>query len=217
MIIVYQVGKLSVLKTRCDDLSDQIFENNLKCDASSNIYKYQELFCTEEMIKYDDKNLCNDQVMMLYLMSKYGSEDWLDYSDPHNCTGSCAEPGPGCDTCTNSEYFHCKRNNVSVCMHPDLECDGHPHCDDAEDENIDNCYSRYVEGGTVANYATFKCRSAMYPNMITLATVCDSTVECHNMEDELNCANTSPIWFSTSIIIITILYTLLEIKRKFPF
>ena len=207
------------LKIKCKDNSDQIFEQKSFCDnVSYYIGKYKALFCTElskNLIKYDRNYICNNSKS--FLDSKMSGKHNLHYSDPHNCRGSCAEPGPGCEACTNSEYFYCIRNNVSVCMNPLLVCDGHPHCDNAEDEDIEKCHSRFVKKGIVSTYATLRCFSKMHPNMMTLATVCDGIVECSHQEDEpLNrCDNTSPKWFYVSIIFIVLFYFFLEVIRRF--
>ena len=84
--------------------------------------------------------------------------------DPHHCQHSCLEPGLGCEACTDPNYFKCVRNNVSVCLHPDLVCDSHPHCDQAEDEAITDsaCYSKLLRKGRVREDATIQCKSKMY-------------------------------------------------------
>ena len=148
-------------------------------------------------------------------MSKLVDPDYLDYFDPHKCRDSCIKPGLNCQTCTNPAYFSCKKKNVSVCIHPSLECDGHPQCDDAEDENLDRCYSVYLEREIVTNYATLKCYSKMYPNMLIIATVCDSVFECGNDEDEpKDCKNNKPEWLVLSVIIIVLLYIIIRIMMK---
>ena len=207
--------KRNGLMRKCKDDSDQIFQQESKCNFTSlfasNYNKYHKLFCTKNMLKNDVNNVCNNSNSFLNSNSK----DFLHYVDPHNCRGSCAEPADGCVACSNSNYFSCVKNKVKVCFHPLLVCDGHPQCDDAEDEDIDMCHSRFVKKRIVSNYATLKCASRMYPQMITLATVCDGVPECHNDEDEpLSCDNTSPMWFYVSIGLITIIYSLLEIKTK---
>ena len=174
------------------------------------------LFCSTKEPIYqtlDVQNICSNPLK--FILSKLDSEDDLSHFwDPHNCSGSCAWPDYGCKACANPEYFHCKKDNVSVCMHPELECDGHPQCDNSEDEDIDRCFHRYVELGIVTNYATLKCTSVMYPQMITLATVCDGIVECQNDADELpNCQKRIPFWINLFIIAIISLHVFLEIKR----
>ena len=139
-----------------------------------------------------------------------------EYRDPHNCTGSCEYPEDGCYACTNPEYFFCEKNNVSVCMHPALECDGHPQCDDAEDENLDKCFQKYKEREIITNHATLKCPSRNYPEMITLATVCDGIMECLDDEDEpASCESISPKWFLISKLIIVLLYISINSTKIF--
>ena len=222
--------KNNAIKTKCDDSSDQIHTTGTKCGMSGYLDHYKKLFCPfiyldldqlygkgsipENILSMQSKcPICNDTIKWVYSLHTF------EYYDPHNCTGSCAEPVYGCNSCSNSEYFHCKKNNVSVCLHPALECDGHPQCDDAEDEDLDNCHSRYIEQGILANYATYRCPSIMYPNMITLATVCDRIVECQHNEDEKSCENTSliTIMFAISMFLITVLYSLLELKKRYNY
>ena len=165
------------LKQNCEDFSDQIFQVNAICNITNYVNKYKDLFCSKMSNTSSDK-LCED------------SESWISvhidpgYADPHNCYGSCSDPGLGCTACSNPKYFKCKRNNMKVCLHPQLKCDGHPQCDQAEDEDVDQCYQDYLEKGIITKYATYKCKSIMYPNMITVATVCNGEVECQDREDE---------------------------------
>ena len=107
-----------------------------------------------------------------------------DYWDPHQCINSCQDPEYDCLACTNPDYFQCTKNNISVCIHPDLKCNQHPDCDEAEDEKFEDCIDTYEEKVLVKEYATLRCASKIYPNMETVATVCDDIIECHNMEDE---------------------------------
>ena len=69
---------------------------------------YSSLYCNSHMLEFDTNNICSDPLS--FLMSKAGYA--IDYIDPHRCAGSCADPVPYCDACTNSEYFFCKKNNA---------------------------------------------------------------------------------------------------------
>ena len=103
-----------------------------------------------------------------------------DYLDPHNCIGSCETPYYGCQACTNPDYFNCTKDNKKVCIHPDLKCNDHPDCDNAEDENLDLCYYKKIEKGTIDEYATLRCQSKMHKIMETVAAVCDGIIECQD-------------------------------------
>ena len=69
-------------------------------------------------------------------------------------------------------------------MHPELHCNHHPDCDNAEDEKFDDCIDKYVDKLIVKEFATLRCPSMIYPDMETVATVCDGINECHKGEDE---------------------------------
>ena len=109
-----------------------------------------------------------------------------DYWDPHKCRDSCQNPGYGCRACSNPDYFRCTKNNISVCVHPDLKCNLHPDCDNAEDEKFKDCKEPYVEKKLIENFATLRCTSTIYPNssMEIIATVCDGVTECSGGVDE---------------------------------
>ena len=85
---------------------------------------------------------------------------------------------------------------MRVCIHPDLVCNHHPDCDNAEDEEFEVCYGEYVRKGLVDEFATLKCPSKIYPDMITVATVCDGIEECYGGEDEpKTCLNSNGFIF----------------------
>ena len=104
-----------------------------------------------------EKNCAEEIISKLY--EKHRNDD------PHHCQDSCSHPGPKCQACTNPKYFNCTRYNTSVCLNPELRCDGHPQCDGGEDEALENCYETYLEEGLVDEYATVICTSPMYGNM----------------------------------------------------
>ena len=110
--------------------------------------------------------------------------------DPHLCQDSCQNSSLHCKACSNEKYRQCLVNNETVCYHPDLWCDGHPACDNAEDEPITDptCYQTLLRRGDISFFAletsdfseaqiysfhyslgsitpkaSFSCRSRMYP------------------------------------------------------
>ena len=95
-----------------------------------------------------------------------------------------------------------------MCIHPDLYCNHHPDCDDAEDEKYEDCRDKYVEKFIVKEFATLRCPSKVYPIMETLATVCDDIVECHNGEDEPTFCkhNDANIFLAISVLSILSIY-----------
>ena len=102
-------------RQNCLDKSDQVFHMNTKCNVSSYIDIHKRLFCDLADVK--DELVCSDPETWLQSQSPH-------YQDPHMCQASCATPGPGCLACTNPDYFMCEKSGV--CLHPQLECDGHP-------------------------------------------------------------------------------------------
>ena len=88
---------------------------------------------------------------------------YMIHIDHHHCQDSCAEPGYGCQACTNKSYFHCKINGEEHCLHPELECDGHSVCDEGEDEQLPGCYDKLVRLGNIDEAATMVCKSIQYP------------------------------------------------------
>ena len=91
-------------------------------------------------------------------------------------------PGPDCTACTRPEYFRC--TSANKCLHPKLECDGHPHCPEAEDEDPEKCYKNQFRNKIEKIYT---CKSILYEKMTVYATRCDFVKECANGEDEKEC------------------------------
>ena len=165
----------------CVDKSDQIQKVNTRCSADTYITTYCETFCPEGVEILTKLDISG--ISQKYFINKDGEKVqqgalceslcsnasvWLSYSiednvDPHNCQDSCAEPGYGCQACTNKSYFHCKINGEEHCLHPELECDGHSVCDEAKDEQLPGCYDKLVKLGNIDEAATMVCKSIQYP------------------------------------------------------
>ena len=186
----------------CQDRSDQVFIMHEPCNEKKFVKKYNESICSGVNGVYvDEDEYCHhlDDIIRDY-NNNY-------FYDPHQCTNSCEEPGYGCLACTNPRYFKCTKNNQSVCIHPDLHCNHHPDCDDAEDEKYEDCKNKYVEKFIVKEFATLRCPSKIYPNMETVATVCDDIIECHNWLDESDCKhNDANIYLAISVSLILAIY-----------
>ena len=199
-----------ILTHSCIDKSDQWFPLNQKCP---NLTDYLKIF-------YGGFNCQNEEnigCLLFYGKNLTDIEELLKdiphqpYYDPHNCWASCAEPGESCEGCTNPKYFQCHKSGI--CIHPDLRCDGHPHCEFAEDEDLDMCRDTYYRKKLIKPYASFICQSLMYPIMKTIATACDGFAECDGLTDELSCSstNSTPIIFATLAFLF--LYLILKIHR----
>ena len=110
-----------------------------------------------------------------------------------------------CDACTNPAYFNCTESGK--CLHPELECDGHPQCPHGEDEKLETCHQKYIDGKIVSLFASYRCKSIFYENMWIYATPCDRIIECFDHSDEKHCdqdKKTSYILFGSSFVIIFI-------------
>ena len=198
----------AIHKHTCDDLSDRIFDVNSKCTTEKYQDKYRKLFCSNDPMMITSDNICdNDEAWI-------NTKTTAEYLDPHDCYSSCKSPGPGCEACTNGTYLQCTRDGTKVCLHPELLCDGHAQCDQAEDENLDSCYDKYLSRRIIEKYATHICNSVMYPKMKTVATVCNEVVECLDQSDE-DCDHSkfSNILLAATTVGIVLLYLSLKLSR----
>ena len=212
-------GKLS---KQCEDYSDQVFVVNQNCTEKKYVEAYKNNICKgndiyKEYTSYDEKICAN--VSGWLDKTEHNSSEYLD---PHNCYGSCNDPGYGCLACSNKNYFRCTKNTTPICIHPDLVCNHHPDCDNAEDEDFhlkwfnmkdgNNCYDELIRKNLVPQYATLKCLSKIHPNMHTIATVCDGLQECEGNEDETNTCNSSN---TVGLIILSFALCKLYLMMKF--
>ena len=152
-------------KQTCDDKSDQVFPLNTKCSdiARQHLQDHNDRFCNDARVK--DKEICTSPQQWLQKRqqrkkTKYHDPQW--YIDPHNCQASCAEadPSPDCLSCQNKLYYKCEKSQQ--CVHPDLVCDGHPQCEQAEDEDFTLCTTDKYISRFKAPSATLPCLSKMY-------------------------------------------------------
>ena len=140
------------------------------CTIDQYLDIYKSLFCNETNIEADRGNVC-DEILSDPAGWISGLREELENKsterreliegilDPHKCQDSCSRPEYGCEACTNPSYFTCNVNSKPHCLHPKLVCDGHPQCDQAEDEEFHKCRDiKYREEATVV------CGSAMYPS-----------------------------------------------------
>ena len=129
------------------------------------------------------------------------------------CWESCAHWGPNCLACTNTTYFQCPISGQ--CIHPELQCDGHPQCVYGEDENLDVCYDKYKASKVISKYATFRCKSIMYSIMETYATACNDFPECADEEDEKLCSDNTALFIilPTTMAFLALIYLILKFGR----
>ena len=142
-------------KQSCQDKSDQVFHEKTLCNSTNYMNMHTEKWCKSDS-KVKNKLICKDPQRWLQ------QQPGLEYKDPHNCWDSCTIPGPNCQACTKDTYFKCKKSDI--CIHPDLYCDGHPQCPDAEDEVLDKCMDIYRQRNIIKPHASFECISKMYPD-----------------------------------------------------
>ena len=203
-----------VLPGTCEDLSDRIFTVNERCTEHKYVEIYYNTVCAGKVNNgYDIFTYCPPFGDKNIIRENNKTEFW----DPHNCRESCSEPGYGCQACTNPDFFRCTKNNNTVCIHPDLQCNHHPDCDNAVDENLDLCYAKYIAKGKIDEFATLRCPSKIYENMETVASVCDGIIECHGDKDEpMRCkTNNANTILASSIGIIIFFYFGLTMYFKF--
>ena len=148
----------------CSDKSDQIHKSGTNCTIDQHLDIYKSLFCNDsntEVLREEGRcqTIQNDPTGWISILLGLGDKlkdksnknlnekydekrkELEGILDPHNCQASCQTPDYGCEACTNSAYFNCPVNGEPHCLHPDLECDGHPQCDNAEDEDFWKCLS----------------------------------------------------------------------------
>ena len=196
------------LPSTCSDKSDQIFYLKDCRSFLDYLSEYTYYFCTpsnsEEYQDWIESGYWIENCANITYFEKYKDKD------PHKCQESCANPGPGCQACTNPDYFHCQRNNSQVCLHPELLCDGHPQCDGGEDELLELCLGSYLKSGIVDEYATAICTSPMYSNMKMVATACDGISQCAGNLDEAGCGDRN-YGALVSAVLMLVLFTALQI------
>ena len=123
---------------RCEDKSDQIFRAGSTCNdiALEHLQNYCDLRCQRENKEDERCQKCSDPSSWLSVQT----DPYI--LDPYLCQDSCQTPGQHCEACFNKKYRRCTKDGVTVCYHPDLWCDGHPLCDGAVDEPVENVACR---------------------------------------------------------------------------
>ena len=194
---------------RCDDKSDQIFTINKTCREH-----------LQQYITFHDDHFCNLYPWLQNELICKNKNQWLSehdasFSDPHSCHSSCSNPGPDCVACTNPEYFNCSKSGQ--CLHPDLECDGHPQCPWGEDEDLDRCYSKYVKRHIIEPFASYRCASVFYEkyDFEIFATPCNGKKECTDNSDESGCQGnpTTSLVLTISLLTILLVYIVSHYSR----
>ena len=116
-------------------------------------------------------------------------------------------------TC-HSDQLMC--DNSTKCIYSDYICDGHRHCQDGQDESIDECKSRNI----FSKQATVLClednRPEKYP-VVIMAIPCNGKRECKNGEDVIGC-DISIIYLLLALLIgfaaISVVAGLFDINHK---
>jgi len=161
-------------------------------------------------------NTCDDHSDATFpLNTKCSQEHYIQ----ELCKESCETKTDNCDACTNPSYFKCNIDNVPSCIHPELVCDGHAACDNAEDEDLDNpeleCFKKLTKLGNIKPEATVRCISKMYADkkMETIAVACDGDEKCYDGVDESwLCTNQSMIVQGSLLILSLLLLGLIFYK-----
>ena len=201
-------------KFNCDDKSDQIFLSGVPCPHLKDFLAiHNEQYCDKiDRFVGEYKTLLSK---LCYLDPVWINKHQNDsrYDDPHFCQMSCKSPGPGCEACSNENYFHCNSSEVHHCIHPELVCDGHPQCPNFEDENFEMCKGKYFESGSVNKFATVKCPCKMYPQIFTIGTACNGIEECFDGFDERFCRLSHILLIFLSISLVITLYFALRFSH----
>ena len=200
-------GLLTAFKGTCEDQSEKVHSLHSQCNTKLYLQQYNDLWCGAER---DSKLMTR----CAHLHDWFSSQLESLYTDPHSCQHSCLHPDQNCEACTNPDYFTCEESQV--CIHPALVCDGHPQCQFGEDEQLELCsdQERWVKRGVVEPYASFTCRSLMYPGMTTVATACDGINECYDGSDEGSCSDQLSVYFLlTSTVFVVSLYLVLKFSQ----
>ena len=186
----------------CSDHSDQVMYLGATCPDPSTYLQLHHDIMIDHFHQTDEEWLAE---------KAYEHES---YSDPHNCQASCSDPGPGCFSCTNTDYFQCSFSGL--CLHPDLLCDGHPQCPFSEDESVEICFERWVGAKLVSPFGSLECSSARYPGMTIRSNPCDGIVKCADGRDEAFCKENLIVNYLLygSCAVILILYVGLKISNK---
>ena len=197
----YYSGRTSTTET-CLDKSAKIFNISFTCRDH-----------IKKLGDYHTANFCNfNYPLILSQLICTNKTEWLYKQDPslidgHKCQASCSSPEPDldCVACTNPEYFNCTKSGQ--CVHPNLECDGHPQCTEGEDEDLEKCYTEYVKNHIIEPFASYRCVSVFYEKkkMEIFATPCNGKKECADNSDESGCDNKS----STSLVLTISLFAVL--------
>ena len=199
--------------TQCPDKSDQIFNSSLKCSEHLKQHSdfHTQKFCNENYTIYNNtvRNETDIQTELICTnKTQWLSTKDLSYTDPHSCQSSCSVPGPDCLACSNSSYFPCPKSGQ--CVHPDLRCDGHPQCEEGEDEDLSMCHEKFIKLKIVQQHAQFRCPSLFYTNIETFATPQNNLIECGDKSDEAVPRDYSTILLVTSTLAIITFYITLK-------
>ena len=166
---------------------------------------HDEHFCNDDWPYVEQEPICTNKTEWL-------SHQDPSFSDPHNCQSSCSSPGPDCVACTNPDYFICTKSGQ--CVHPDLVCDGHPQCPGGEDEDLEKCYTDYVNNLIIEPFASYRCTSMLYEqqNMQIFAAPCNGKKECADDSDESGCHDNPTTTLVLTISLLTVLLVFLALR-----
>ena len=212
-------------KLSCSDFSDQVHVVGSQCIAETYTEEWCRQFCPEDqywnkygigsriftngglqILRGKDCNICKNVAGWL---SEQNSSAILD---PHNCQKSCGNPSYNCTACTNPDYrFQCNINKVLHCIHPELLCNGHPDCDQAEDEMLDqpDCIEKLIQLDYISQEATVICPSPIYRDPMKIAAVaCNNKIECggDGRDEHYLCTNSHITLYGTIIAVIILFF-----------
>ena len=166
----------------CTDKSDHIYP--VLCTNTSEAAQYCNTFCPQgvnttspssEYVRvspeYDDDYGYFKSVPSPTFTDTAGNTVETGYRCEFECTPAKLAIQPCQDSCTGQYNYTCSVSGNLHCLHPALVCDGHPHCDQGEDEELSaECIQKLVKLNTISNAATQKCKSIKYKSKKTVMT-----------------------------------------------
>ena len=194
-------------RTFWQNISCDIYENGKLTDAGYRCKgRHQHCYYPSSSPKFWLPDNCYDRSDQIVRIDEGCSQEINKDKDECQCQKTKDE----------KNYFQCPINHSPHCIHPKLVCDGHPACDNSEDESLSQeCIEKLTKLNTIKPTATKVCTSKTYTDnkMKIVAVACDGVEECLDAEDEgWLCINSSIPFYGTMFFCGMLLLTLIVYK-----